>query len=72
MFNWDNEFSSKKLTVEDDQLTIKVKDGSGFKTSVGDQVRLILSVRTPLTILIYLPNINSPSRPEANTTTRSD
>ena len=36
IFNWDAERSSKKLTVEDDSLTIKVKDGSGFKTSIGD------------------------------------
>ena len=38
IFNWDTDTSSKKLSVEDDQLTIKVKDGSGFKTSIGDQV----------------------------------
>ena len=38
MFSWDNDSSSKKLIVDDDQLTIKVKDGSGFKTSLGDQV----------------------------------
>lgn len=38
MFNWDSEKSSKKLTVDEDELTVKVKDGSGFKTSVGDQV----------------------------------
>ena len=38
MFNWDNDMTSKKLQIEDDQLTIKVKDGSGFKTSLGDQV----------------------------------
>ena len=36
MFNWDTDLTSKKLTVEDDQLTIKVKEGSGFKTSIGD------------------------------------
>lgn len=36
MFNWDTEKSSKKLVIEDDQLTVKVKDGSGFKTSLGD------------------------------------
>ena len=38
LFNWDASKSSKKLTIDDDQLTIKVKDGSGFKTSVGDTV----------------------------------
>jgi len=38
MFNWDTDKSSKKLLVDDDLLTIKVKDGSGFKTSMGDQV----------------------------------
>ena len=36
MFNWDQDKSSKKLVVDEDELTIKVKDGSGFKTSVGD------------------------------------
>ena len=36
MFNWDSELSSKKLVIEDDFLTVKVKDGSGFKTSIGD------------------------------------
>ncbi len=36
MFNWDTDKSSKKLVIEDDQLTVKVKDGSGFKTSLGD------------------------------------
>ncbi len=36
IFNWDADRSSKKLTVEDESLTIKVKDGSGFKTSIGD------------------------------------
>jgi hypothetical protein len=30
---------------EDDFLTIKVKDGSGFKTSIGDQVRLAASLK---------------------------
>ena len=39
MFNWDTDLTSKKLIVEDDLLTIRVKDGSGFKTSIGDQVR---------------------------------
>ena len=38
MFNWDPEQSSKKLIIEDDFLTVRVKDGSGFKTSIGDQV----------------------------------
>lgn len=38
MFSWDKEKSSKKLSIEDDQLTVKVKDGSGFKTSMGDTV----------------------------------
>jgi hypothetical protein len=37
MFNWDEDCCSKKLLIdEDDQLTIKVKDGSGFKTSLGN------------------------------------
>ena len=36
MFNWDLDLSSKKLVIEEDQLTVKVKDGSGFKTSIGD------------------------------------
>ena len=43
MFNWDSDLTSKKLTIDDDQLTIKVKDGSGFKTSIGDQVGASLS-----------------------------
>lgn len=38
MFNWDGEKSSKKLLIDEDELTVKVKDGSGFKTSLGDQV----------------------------------
>ena len=38
MFNWDADTSSKKLLIEDDCLTVKVKDGSGFKTSIGDMV----------------------------------
>lgn len=38
IFNWDNDRSSKKLAIDDDSLTVKVKDGSGFKTSLGDQV----------------------------------
>ena len=36
MFSWDKDKSSKKLNIDDDSLTIKVKDGSGFKTSLGD------------------------------------
>ncbi len=40
MFNWDNDKSSKKLNIDDDMLTVKVKDGSGFKTSLGDAVML--------------------------------
>ena len=40
MFSWDQDRSSKKLVIDEDQLTVKVKDGSGFKTSLGDQVRL--------------------------------
>lgn len=36
MFSWDKEKSSKKLNSEEDGLSIKVKDGSGFKTSIGD------------------------------------
>lgn len=38
MFNWDSDKSSKKLSIDEDCLSIKVKDGSGFKTSLGDQV----------------------------------
>ncbi|CDW75184.1 spry domain containing protein [Stylonychia lemnae] len=41
MFAWDQDKSSKKLIIDDDQLTVKVKDGSGFKTSFGDQVSLV-------------------------------
>ena len=41
MFNWDTEKSSKKLSIDEDCLSVKVKDGSGFKTSMGDQVRLM-------------------------------
>eukprot|EP00347_Sterkiella_histriomuscorum_P003770 403363015 len=37
MFQWDTEKSSKKLQIDEDLLTVKVKDGSGFKTSFGDQ-----------------------------------
>lgn len=40
MFNWDGEKSSKKLLIDEDELTVKVKDGSGFKTSLGDQVTI--------------------------------
>ena len=43
MFNWDNDKSSKKLNIDDDYLTIRVKDGSGFKTSLGDQVNNLLN-----------------------------
>ena len=42
MFNWDLDLSSKKLVIEEDQLTVKVKDGSGFKTSIGDMVHINL------------------------------
>jgi len=42
MFNWDVDTSSKKLLIEDDCLTVKVKDGSGFKTSIGDMVLINL------------------------------
>jgi hypothetical protein len=42
MFSWDSEKSSKKLSIDEDELTIKVKDGSGFKTSVGDQVTILI------------------------------
>ena len=42
MFSWDTEKSSKKLTIDEDTLTVKVKDGSGFKTSFGDQVSAYL------------------------------
>ncbi len=38
MFGWDKERSSKKLNIDDDELLVKVKDGSGFKTSIGDTV----------------------------------
>ena len=40
MFNWDTDKSSKKLAIDEDCLSVKVKDGSGFKTSLGDQVTL--------------------------------
>ena len=43
MFNWDGDKSSKKLSIDEDCLSVKVKDGSGFKTSVGDQVTFSLS-----------------------------
>lgn len=36
MFSWDSDRSSKKLVIDDDQITVKVKDGTGFKTSLGD------------------------------------
>ena len=38
MFQWDKERSSKKLIIDEDSMSIKVKDGSGFKTSFGDFV----------------------------------
>ena len=38
MFNWDKEKSSSKLNLENEQLTVKVKDGTGFKTSIGSEV----------------------------------
>jgi hypothetical protein len=39
MFSWDTERCSTKLIIDDDdQLTVKVKDGSGFKTSLGNKV----------------------------------
>ncbi len=57
MFNWDQDRSSKKLVIEDDQLTIKVKDGSGFKTSLGDQVGTISHIYASISkmriVLIY-------------------
>jgi len=53
MFNWDQERSSQKLNIDDDMLTVKVKDGSGFKTSLGDQVRLSeLSAIPYLSVLV--------------------
>jgi hypothetical protein len=36
MFSWDSDRSSKKLDIDDDMITVKVKDGTGFKTSLGD------------------------------------
>jgi len=44
MFNWEQELSSKKLIIEDDFLTVRVKDGSGFKTSIGDQVSKVTAL----------------------------
>ena len=37
-FCWDKNQSSEKLHFEDDGLTAWVKDGSGFKNSIGDLV----------------------------------
>ena len=36
LFSWDNEVSSNKLKIEEDMMTVKVMDGSGFKTTLGD------------------------------------
>lgn len=36
MFSWDSDRSSKKLDIDEDQITVKVKDGTGFKTSLAD------------------------------------
>ncbi len=44
MFDWNVDLSSKKLLIEDDCLTVKVKDGSGFKTSIGDMVLVSFSL----------------------------
>ncbi len=39
IFTWDKYQSSQKLAIEDDGLTIRVLDGSGFKNSIGNYVR---------------------------------
>ena len=39
-FCWDKNQSSAKLHIEEDGLTAWVKDGSGFKNSLGDLVCL--------------------------------
>lgn len=36
VFHWDPDNSSKKLTLQEDLLTVTVKDGSGFKTTLGN------------------------------------
>ena len=59
MFNWDSDLTSKKLTIDDDQLTIKVKDGSGFKTSIGDQVGASLSLLHQLKLCSRLKQVGS-------------
>lgn len=38
LFGWNKDATSNKLTIEDDMVTIRVTDGTGFKTSLGDTV----------------------------------
>ena len=36
LFEWDKELTSKKLQVQEDPLRVKVIDGSGFKSTLGN------------------------------------
>lgn len=38
LFTWDNKRSSSKLTLDNENLTCTVKEGSGFKTTLGTEV----------------------------------
>jgi len=40
-FEWDKKRTSNRLIIEDSGLTVRVKEGAGFKNAIGDRVILL-------------------------------
>jgi hypothetical protein len=40
-FEWDKKRTSNRLIIEDGGLTVRVKEGAGFKNAIGDRVIFI-------------------------------
>lgn len=40
-FEWDKKRTSNRLIIEDGGLTVRVKEGAGFKNAIGDRVILL-------------------------------